>query len=189
MSMMGELKFFLGLQIKQVVDMIYILRRNMSRNYLMSHILATLQVLFDKRNTTKNELSLLKKFNCEDCKTMSIPMHPTSILSVDESDKKVDQTSYKYMIGSILYLTTSMLDIMFGVCLCARFQVYPRESYLTIVKHIFRYLKGTTNLGLYYKRYEQYMLKGCNDAHFVGDRIERKSTSGGCHFIGPNLVS
>ncbi|RDX77582.1 hypothetical protein CR513_42270, partial [Mucuna pruriens] len=97
---------------------------------------------------TKYVKELIKKFNLEDCKSMSIPKHTTSILTLDDSNKKVDQTSYRGMIGSLLYLTTSRLDIVFSVCLCACFQVDPRESHLTIVKHIFRYLKGITNLGL-----------------------------------------
>ncbi|RDY01104.1 hypothetical protein CR513_15609, partial [Mucuna pruriens] len=101
---------------------------------------------------------------------MSTPMHPTSILTLDELDKKVDQTSYRGMIDSLIYLTTSRLDIMFSVCMCSQFQADPRESHLTLVKR-------TTNLGLWYKKYDEYMLKGYSDADFTGDRIERKSTS------------
>ncbi|RDX69939.1 Copia protein, partial [Mucuna pruriens] len=134
MRMMVELKFFLGLQIKQEKDGIYI-------------------------HQTKYVKELLKKFNLEDCKTMSTPMHPTSILSLDETNKKIDQSSYK--------------DIMFNVFFCAPFQFDSRESHLIVVKHIFRYLKGTTNLGLCYKKSNQYKLKGYNDIDFGGDRIER----------------
>jgi len=93
------------------------------------------------------------------------------------------------MIGSLLYLTASRHDILFSVCLCARFQSDPRESHLTIVKRIFRYLKGTTNLGLLYKKSSYYKLVGFCDADYVGDRIERKSTSGNCQFLGDNLIS
>ena len=73
--------------------------------------------------------------------------------------------------------------------LCARFQSDPRESHLTVVKRIFRYLKGTTNLGLLYRKSLDYKLVGCCDADFAGDRIERKSTSGNCQFLGENLIS
>lgn len=92
------------------------------------------------------------------------------------------------MVGSLLYLT-SRLDIMFNVCLCARFQSDPRETHLTIVKSIFRYLIGTSYLGLCFKGRKSYRLLGYCDAHYIGDRVGRKSSSGGCHFIGGNLVS
>ncbi|RDX96795.1 hypothetical protein CR513_20509, partial [Mucuna pruriens] len=120
---------------------------------------------------------------------MSTSMHPTSILSLDKTDKKVDQTSYKGLIDSLLYVTTFRSYIMLSVCFCAWFQYDPRESHLTTIKCIFRYLKGTTNLGLCYKKSHYYILKGCNDVDFAQDRIERKNTIGGCHFIGANLVS
>jgi len=82
------------------------------------------------------------------------------------------------MIGSLLYLTASRPDILFSVFLCARFQSDPRESHLTDVTRIFRYLKGTTNLGLLYRKSLYYQLVGLCDANYVGDRIERKSTTG-----------
>ncbi|KAK2428633.1 putative mitochondrial protein [Trifolium repens] len=120
MSMMGELKFFLGIQINQGKDGTYI-------------------------HQSKYTKELLKKFNLEDCKTMATPMHPTSSLSKEEIGSKVDQKLYRGMIGSLLYLTASRPDILYSVCLCARFQSDPREPHLTAVKRIFRYLKGTTN--------------------------------------------
>jgi len=78
------------------------------------------------------------------------------------------------MIGSLLYLTASRPDILFSVCLCARFQSHPRESDLTGVKRIFRCLKGKTNLGLLYRKSLDYKLVGFCDADNAGDRIERK---------------
>jgi hypothetical protein len=93
------------------------------------------------------------------------------------------------MIGSLLYLTASRPDILYSVCLCARFQSDPREPHLTAVKRIFRYLKGTTNLGLLYKKSQDSKLVGFCDADYAGDKIERKSTSGNCQFIGKNLIS
>jgi len=93
------------------------------------------------------------------------------------------------MIGSLLYLTASRPNILFSVCLCARFQSDPRESHLTTVKRIFRYLKGTTNLGLLYKKSLDYKLVGLCDADYAGDRMERKSTSANCQFLGENLIS
>lgn len=116
-------------------------------------------------------------------------MHPTCTLSKEDQGTKVDQKLYRGMIGSLLYLTASRPDILFSVCLCARFQSDPREPHLTAVKRIFRYLKGTTNLGLLYKKTSDYKLVGFCDADYAGDRIERKSTSGNCQFLGDNLIS
>ncbi|WJX24547.1 hypothetical protein P8452_13641 [Trifolium repens] len=164
MSMIGELKFFLGIQINQGKDGTYI-------------------------HQSKYTKELLKKFNLEDCKIMSTPMHPSSSLSKEEIGSKVDQKLYRGMIGSLLYLTASRPDILYSVCLCARFQSDPREPHLTAVKRIFRYLKGTTNLGLLYKKSLDSKLVGFCDADYAGDKIERKSTSGNCQFIGENLIS
>ena len=93
------------------------------------------------------------------------------------------------MIGSPLYLTASRPDILFSVCLCARFQSNPRESHLTTFTRIFRYLKGTINLGLLYKKSLDYKFVGLCDDDYADDRIERKSISGNCQFLGENLIS
>ncbi|XP_070026701.1 intracellular protein transport protein USO1-like [Nicotiana sylvestris] len=137
MSMMGELNFFLGLQIKQ------------SPNGTMIH----------KQKYTKE---LIKKFKMEDSKEIDIPIATATKLDVDEPGSSVDQKLYRGMIGSLLYLTTSRPDIVFSVGICARFQAIPKESHLTAIKRILRYLKGTTDL---------------------------KSTSGMTHFLGSCLVS
>ena len=84
------------------------------------------------------------------------------------------------MIGSLLYLTASRLDIMFSVCLCARFQACPKESHLSAVKRIFRYLIGTQNLGLWYPRGTSFDLIYFSDADYAGSKIDRKSTSDTC---------
>jgi len=78
---------------------------------------------------------------------------------------------------------------MFNVCLCARFQKEPREVHLTTVKHIFGYLIGTSNLGLWFKGKEDFRLTSFCDVDYVGDKVERKSTTGRCHFIGGKLVA
>ncbi|WJX25005.1 hypothetical protein P8452_14083 [Trifolium repens] len=116
-------------------------------------------------------------------------MHPTSSLSKEEIGSKVDQKLYRGMIGSLLYLTASRPDILYSVCLCARFQSDPREPHLTVVKRIFRYLKGTTNLGLLYKKSLDSKLVGFCYADYAGDKIERKSTSGNCQFMSENIIS
>lgn len=164
MSMMGELSFFLGLQISQRKDGIFICQSKYVRD-------------------------LLKKYNLEDASAAKTPMATATKLDEDKTGKPVDITSYRGMIGSLLYLTASRPDIMFATCLCARFQADPRESHLITVKRIFRYLKGTPNLGIWYPRDTGFNLIGYTDSDYAGCRIDRKSTSGACQFLGRRLVS
>ena len=93
------------------------------------------------------------------------------------------------MMGSLLYLTASRPDIMFATCLCARFQADPREPHLLAVKRIFKYLKDTADLGLWYPRESDFKLIGYLDADFAGCKIDRKNTSGSCQFLEGRLVS
>ncbi|XP_070022018.1 secreted RxLR effector protein 161-like [Nicotiana sylvestris] len=93
------------------------------------------------------------------------------------------------MIGSLLYLTASKPDILFSVGLCARFQENPKESHLTVVKRILRYLKGTTDLCLWYPKGSNFNLVGYADAEYAGFLVERKITSGMAHFLGSCPVS
>ena len=98
-------------------------------------------------------------------------------LDADDKGKSVNITVYRGMVGSLLYLTTTRPDIMFGTCLCARFQANPKESHLIAIKRIFRYLKGTQNLGLWYPKDTCFNLVGYSDANYAGCRVDRKSTS------------
>jgi hypothetical protein len=164
MSMMGELKFFLGLQIKQTEEGIFL-------------------------NQSKYIIDLLKRFRLTNAKAYETPMSPSTKLDKDEKGKPVDVKLYRGMIGSLFYLTASRPDIMFSVCLCARFQSCPRESHLIAVKRIFRYLLGTIDLGLWYPKSKSFDLISYTDADFAGCKIDRKSTSGTCHFLGHSLVS
>ncbi|KAK2987031.1 hypothetical protein RJ640_004757 [Escallonia rubra] len=165
MSMMGELTFFLGLQIKQSKDGIFI-------------------------NQAKYTKELLKRFDMEASNAFDTPMSSSLKLDKDEKGKDVDIKRYRGMIGSLLYLTASRPDIMFSVCLCARFQACPKESHLIAVKRILRYLKGTHDLGLWFPRNTSFFdLIGYSDADYAGCKTERKSTSGGCQFLGHSLVS
>src|SRR4051812_22578748 len=92
------------------------------------------------------------------------------------------------MIGSLLYLCASRPDIMLSVCICARFQANPKESHHTAVKLILRYLAHTPTLGLWYPKGAQFDLIGYSNSDWAGDRVDRKSTSGTCHFLGRSLV-
>ena len=92
------------------------------------------------------------------------------------------------MIGSLVYLCASRPDIMLSVCMCARFQATPKESHHQAVKRILRYLAHTPTLGLWYPKGAQFDLVGYSDSDWAGDLVDRKSTSGTCHFLGRSLV-
>ena len=110
-------------------------------------------------------------------------------LDLDEGGNPVDQNLYRFMIGSLLYLTASRPDIIFSVCMCARFHAAPRECHLTAVKRILRYLKYTPNIGLWYPKSAHFDLVGFSDSDYAGCKVDKKSTSGGCQFLGRSLVS
>ncbi|GJZ06267.1 putative ribonuclease H-like domain-containing protein [Tanacetum coccineum] len=127
MSSMGELTFFLGLQVKQKEDGIFI-------------------------SQDKYVGEILKKFVFSSIRTTSTPMETNKALIKDEDGEDVDVHLYRSMIGSLMYLTSFRPDIMFSVYACSRFQVQPKVSHLNAVKRIFRYLKGRPNLGLWYPK-------------------------------------
>jgi len=164
MSVMGELNFFLGLQIKQ------------TSNGTMIH-------------QQKYVKELLKRFGMELAKTIDTPISPSTRLVMDDESPSVEEKSYKGMIGSLLYLIASRPDIVFSVGLCARFQSKTKESHLKAVKRIFRYLKHTPDLALWYPRRCNFDLVGYADIDYAGFLVDRKSTSGMTHFLGPCLVS
>src|SRR4051812_39729433 len=126
----------------------------------------------------------LKKFGMQDCKGIKTPMPTNGQLGPDENGKDYDQKVYRSMIGSLLYLCASGPDIMLSVCMCARFQAAPKESHHQAVKRILRYLAHTPSLGLWYPKGTQLDLVGYSDSDYAGDRVDRKSTSGTCHFLG-----
>ena len=164
MSMIGELSFFLGFQVKQMKEGVFISQEKYTQD-------------------------LLKRFKMMDCKPIKTPMASNGHLDLDEGGNPIDKTLYRSMIGSLLYLTASRPDIMFSVCMCARYQAMPMESHLIAVKRILRYLKYTPCLGLWYPKGARFQLVGYSDSDYAGCRIDRKSTSGGCHFLGRSLVS
>ncbi|XP_070009945.1 secreted RxLR effector protein 161-like [Nicotiana sylvestris] len=108
---------------------------------------------------------------------------------MDETGYLVNQTMYRGIIGSLLYLTTNQPNIVFNVGLCARFQSNPKESHLKASKRILRYLKGTQDLVLYYPSGDSFNLIRYADADYAGYLVDRKSTSGMAHFLGSRLIS
>ena len=128
-------------------------------------------------------------FRSEKVKHCNTPMSTTLKLSKDASGKSVDQTLYRGMIGSLLYLTASRPDISFSVGMCTRYQSNPKESHLSSVKRIIRYMNGTSNYRIWYSFDTNPNLVGFSDADWARNCDDRKSTSGGCFFLGNNLVS
>ncbi|GJU00460.1 putative ribonuclease H-like domain-containing protein [Tanacetum coccineum] len=155
MSSMRELTFFLGLQVEQEKDGIFI-------------------------SQDKYVGEILKKFRFTEVKTASTPMKTQKPLLKDEDGKEVDVHMYRSMIGSLMYLTSSRPDIMFAVCACARYQVNPKVSHLHAVKRIFRYLKGQPKLGLWYLKDSSFDLVAYTDSDYARASLDRKSTTGGC---------
>ncbi|RVW49846.1 Retrovirus-related Pol polyprotein from transposon RE1 [Vitis vinifera] len=132
---------------------------------------------------------LVKKFGLESTKHFRTPMPTNLKLSKDESGKGVEETLYRSMIGSLLYLTASRPDIAFSVGVCARYQACPKESHLIALKRIIRYIAGTLELGLWYP-FDTHSDVACyTDADWAGNVDDRKSTSGGCFYIGNCLVA
>ncbi|GJS15798.1 putative ribonuclease H-like domain-containing protein [Tanacetum coccineum] len=152
MSSIGELTFFLGLQVKQKEDGIFI-----------------------SQDKYVNEI--LNKFGFSDVKTARTPMETQKALLKDADGEDVDEHLYRSMIGSLMYLTSLRPDIMFAVCAYARFQVNPKVSHLHDVKRIFRYLKGQPKLGLWYLKESPFDLVAYTDSDYAGASLDRKSTT------------
>ena len=164
MSLLGELTYFLGLQITQHDDGIFI-------------------------SQTKYIKEMLKKFDMEGCKAISTPMVTGCKLSKDGTSPATDQKSYRSMIGSLLYVTTSRLDVMHAVGQVARFQAAPTEAHVVAIKRIFWYLQGTKEFGLWYPKGNQLDLAAFSDVDCAGCVDTRRSTSGAAFLLGGCLVS
>lgn len=110
-------------------------------------------------------------------------------MSYTQDDKSVEEHKYRKLIGSLLYFTTSRLDIQFAVGVCSRFQSNPMMSHYNIAMKILKYVKGTVEVGLWYPKVSGLNLVGYSDADFAGSLLDRKSTSGTCQFLGSRLIS
>jgi hypothetical protein len=164
MSMIGELSFFLGLQITQRFKGMFISQENYLRE-------------------------MLKIFQMEESKPVGTPMVTGCKLSKDDDSPDVDQSSYRSMIGIMLYITASLPNIMHVVGMVGRFQYAPKQSHLQAVKRIFRYLKETMTYGLWYPRNQNFQLTAYSDADWENCVDERKRTNGGAFFLGDSLVA
>jgi len=116
--------------------------------------------------------SIWKKFKLEECKLTATHLHHACNLIKNDISREAEQKLYRCMIDPLLYLIGSIHDILFIIYLCARLQLYPRESHLNVVKRIFRYLTETTKLDLLYMKFQNYKLVGFCDANYVGDKLK-----------------
>jgi hypothetical protein len=132
---------------------------------------------------------MLKKFDMVNAKPIKTPMPTNGHLDLNEEGKAVDKKVYHSMIGSLLYLCASRPDIMLSVCMCARFQANPKVCHLVAVMRILRYLVHTPNLGLWYPKGSKFDLLGYSDFDYASCKVDQKSTSGMCQFLGWSLVS
>jgi hypothetical protein len=164
MSMVGELKFFLGLQIRQLKHGTFISQEKFAKD-------------------------IIKKFDMDKAKSISTPMQTNAHLDLNREGNSADQKEYRSMIGSLLYLCASRPDIMLSVCMCARFQADPKDIHRTAVRRILRYLIHSSGFGLWYPKGAPFELIGYSDSDYAGCKVDRKSTSGTCQFLGRSLVS
>nr|GEU49531.1 uncharacterized mitochondrial protein AtMg00810-like [Tanacetum cinerariifolium] len=132
---------------------------------------------------------ILRKFKCVDVKPASTPMDKQKALLKDLDGDDVDVHLYRFMIGSLMYLTSSTPDILFVVCICANFQVNPKVSHLHAIKRIFRYLNGQPKLGLWYPRDSPFNLVAYTNSDYARASLDKISTSRGCQFLRCRLIS
>ena len=162
--MIGELNHFLGLQIHWQELGIFLPQSKYAGN-------------------------LVKKFDLESASSVRTPMSPNVKLTIDLLGKIVDSSLYKSMIGSLFYLTASRHNISYNVGVCARYQANPKESHMIALKRIIKYVKTTTDFGVWYSKDTNDVLAGYFDDDWTGNADDRKSTSGGCFYVCNNLVS
>ena len=158
-SVVGELTYFLGLQVKQTDSVIYINQAKYARN-------------------------LVKRFGLEKAAHARTPMAANAKLTNDPSGEFVDVKLYRSMIGCLLYLTASRPDIAFSVGVCSRFQSNPKVSHLNAIKRIIKYVSETCDYGLFYSKESNLSFAGYSDSDWADNANDRKSTTGGCFYVG-----
>ena len=164
MSMIGELNYFLELQIHQSGSGIFISQSKYSKN-------------------------LVKKFGLKSASSVRTPMSPNVKLIINLLGKSVDHSLYKSMIGNLLYFTASRPNISYSVGVCARYQANPKELHIIVVKRIIKYVKTISNFGVWYDKDTNDVLARDSNADWAGNADDQKSTSGRCFYLGNNLVS
>lgn len=166
MTDLGRMRFFLGIEVLQESDGIYICQR-------------------------KYALEVLKKFGMMESNSVGSPIVPGFKVSKDEAGVTVDETNYKQLVGSLMYLTATRPDMMFVISLISRYMEKPTELHLQEAKRALRYLRGTVNYGIFYKKggNGECELLGFTDSDYAGDMDDRKSTSGYVFLMSSGAVS
>lgn len=164
MTDLGEMSYFLGMEVEQKNGEIFISQRKYAKE-------------------------ILKKFNMESCKSMSTPMCQKEKLCKDDGAEQVDETLYRSLIGCLMYLTATRPDILYVVSVLSRFMNCAKESHFKATKRVLRYVKGTLNYGIKFSQSENFRLQGYSDSDWAGSVDDMKSTSGYCFNFGSGVFS
>jgi hypothetical protein len=164
MTDMGKMKFFLGIEVSQQNDGIFICQK-------------------------KYALEILKRFGMLESREVNSPIVPGSKLSKDADGVAIDESYYKQIVGSLMYLTTTRLDLVYNVSLISRYMAKPTKLHLQAAKRILRYLKGTFDYGIMYKKVSSNDMVAYTDSDYAGDLDDRKSTSSYVFLLSSGVVS
>ena len=164
MSGLGEMNYFLGLEVYQSKDGIFF-------------------------NQEKYAHEVLKKYRMGNCKSAPTPLVQNMKLSKEDGAEKIDASLYRSLIGSLLYLTASRPDLMYSASLLSRFMQSPSKTHFIAAKRVLRYLRGTMQLGIWYKPNENGSLLGYVDSDWAGNLDDMKSTTGYAFSLGSGMFS
>jgi hypothetical protein len=164
MKDLGSMHYFLGLEVWQRPDEIFL-------------------------SQGKYTVEILQRFGMMDCKSMTTPMVTNLKLLSDSSSDLVDPTMYRQLIGSLMYLVNTRLDICFAVNTLSQYMVEPRHVHWIATKHVLRYLHGTVGYGLRYVLDGAVKLQGYTNSDYAGSAVDRKSTSGCCVSLGSSMIA
>ncbi|XP_030479071.1 uncharacterized mitochondrial protein AtMg00810-like [Cannabis sativa] len=161
---LGELKHFLGFEVDQTKEGLFLCQQKYAKD-------------------------LLQRFGMLECKPISTPMEANVKLCAHAGKDLQDGAMYRQLVGSLIYLTLTRLDISYVVGVVSRYMQQPKKPHLEVVRRILRYVKDTINYGLFYKKGDEVKIVGYCDADYAGDHDTRKSTTGYVFKLGSGVVS
>ncbi|XP_031254679.1 uncharacterized protein LOC116112705 [Pistacia vera] len=164
MTDLGEMSYFLGMEIYQSLKGIFVCQKKYANEVLM-------------------------KFNMDNCKSVDIPLIPNQKLSKEDGAKRVDEGVYRSLIGCLLYLIATRPDLMYTTSIVSRFMSKPSEMHYKAAKWVLRYIKGTTELGIWFRRAEKFSLIGYLDSDWAGSVDDMRNTSGYIFFVNHDAFS